>query len=65
MANDMDVSFSHFFYRENANMTIDAICGVCFSTAATARNRADLHQLEATHVCQGNREQAPHTMTVQ
>jgi hypothetical protein len=64
MANDMDVS-SQFFYRENANMTIDAICGVCFSTAATAHNRADLHKLEATHVCRGKSEQTPHTMTVQ
>jgi hypothetical protein len=65
MANDMNVSFSPFFYRENANMTIDAICGFCFSTAATAHNRAHLHQLEATHVCREKRAQTPHPATVQ
>jgi hypothetical protein len=30
-----DVHFHQFFYRINADKTIDAICGFCYMTAAT------------------------------
>jgi hypothetical protein len=51
MAPQKNVSYSQFFYRENADKTIDAICGFCFLTAATANDFADLHKLESAHVC--------------
>jgi hypothetical protein len=63
MANEKSGNSSHFFYRENPNRTIDAICGFCFSTAATAKNRADLREMEAAHVCWGTKAaEKPKTM---
>jgi hypothetical protein len=46
-----DVHFHQFFYRVNADKTIDAICGFCYMTAATADSRADLQLLERAHRC--------------
>jgi hypothetical protein len=45
------VSCSQFFHRVNSNKTMDAICLVCFLTAATSDNEADLHELELAHQC--------------
>jgi hypothetical protein len=36
------VSFAQFFYRDNPDNTIDAICGYCFLTVATANTRTEL-----------------------
>jgi hypothetical protein len=44
-------SYSQFFYRRNANKTMDAICGFCFLTVASAESEADLHALESVHQC--------------
>jgi hypothetical protein len=44
-------SYSQFFYRRNANKTIDAICGFCFLTVASAESEADLHARESIHQC--------------
>jgi hypothetical protein len=44
-------SYSQYFYRRNANKTIDIICGFCFLTVATAETEADLHALESVHRC--------------
>jgi hypothetical protein len=40
-----------FFYRNNPDTTIDAICPYCFMTAATASNEADLQNLKSLHRC--------------
>jgi hypothetical protein len=45
------VSFAQFFYRVNPDNTIDAICGYCFSTVATANTRTELRLLESAHHC--------------
>ena len=45
------VSFAQFFYRDNSDNTIDAICGYCFSTVATANTRTELRLLESSHRC--------------
>jgi hypothetical protein len=42
---------SQFYYRVNADGTIDAICLRCYLTAAKAANEADLNELEAAHQC--------------
>jgi hypothetical protein len=42
---------SQFYYRENANGTMDSICLRCYLTAATAESEADLHEREAAHQC--------------
>jgi hypothetical protein len=44
-------SYSQFFYRRNPNHSIDAICGFCFLTIASADSEADLHALESVHQC--------------
>jgi len=51
-----DVSFHQFFYRVNPDKTIDAICGFCYLTAATAENPADLQMRERAHRCPGGRD---------
>jgi hypothetical protein len=51
MTGEKRASFAQFFYRINPDKTTDSICGFCFLTAATARNRAELQALEATHNC--------------
>lgn len=45
------VHFHQFFYRINADKTIDAICGFCYMTAATAATRAELEVKERAHRC--------------
>jgi hypothetical protein len=40
-----------FFYRINADKTIDSICGSCFLTVATGKSEAELHAQEAAHDC--------------
>jgi hypothetical protein len=40
-----------YFYRENPDKTVVAICPWCFMTAATASNEADLEYLESLHQC--------------
>jgi hypothetical protein len=45
------VSFAQFFYRVNPDTTIDAICGYCFLTVATANTRTELRLIEAAHHC--------------
>jgi hypothetical protein len=45
------VSFAQFFYRDNPDNTIDAICGYCFLTVATANTRSELRLLESAHHC--------------
>ena len=44
-------SYSQFFYRRNSDKTIDAICGFCFLTVASAENEVDLHAPESVHQC--------------
>jgi hypothetical protein len=53
MSDPKGVSCSGFFRRVNANKTIDAICLICFLTAATADTEADLYELEIAHRCTG------------
>ena len=43
--------YSEYFYRRNAENTIDAICGFCFLTVASAESEADLHARESVHQC--------------
>ena len=43
--------FHQFFYRINADNTIDAICAFCYMTAATAATRAELEVKERAHRC--------------
>jgi hypothetical protein len=43
--------FHQFFYRLNADKTIDAICAFCYMTAATAATRAELEVKERAHRC--------------
>lgn len=40
-----------FFYRINADKTIDSICGACFLTVATGKSEVELHAQEAAHDC--------------
>ncbi len=44
-------SYSQFFYRRNVDSTIDAICGFCFLTVASAASETDLHARESIHQC--------------
>jgi len=48
------VSFAQFFYRVNTDSTIDAICGYCFLTVATANTRTELRLLESAHHCRNS-----------
>ena len=48
------VHFHQFFYRINADKTIDAICAFCYMTAATAATRAELEVKERAHRCPGS-----------
>jgi hypothetical protein len=45
------VSFAQYFYRDNPDSTIDAICGYCLLTVATANTRTELRLLESAHHC--------------
>jgi hypothetical protein len=45
------VSFAQFFYRVNPDSTIDAFCGYCFLTVATANTRTELRRFESAHHC--------------
>jgi hypothetical protein len=45
------VSFAQFFHRVNADGTIDAICGYCLSTAATANTQTEIRLLQSAHHC--------------
>jgi hypothetical protein len=47
----ISVSFAQFFYRVNTDCTIDAICGYCFLTVATANTLTELRVLESAHHC--------------
>jgi len=40
-----------FFYRMNADKTIDSICAFCYLTVATGESEAELHVQEAAHDC--------------
>jgi hypothetical protein len=40
-----------FFYRINADKTIDSICGFCYLTVAAGESEAELHTQEAAHDC--------------
>jgi hypothetical protein len=40
-----------YFYRTNADNTVDAICPLCFMTAATGANEEDVRRQEAMHRC--------------
>jgi hypothetical protein len=46
-----NVHFHQFFYRINADKTIDAICAFCYMTAATAATRTELEVKERAHRC--------------
>ena len=46
-----NVHFHQFFYRINADKTIDAICAFCYLTAATAQTHAELRLQECAHRC--------------
>jgi hypothetical protein len=48
------VSFAQFFYRVNPDTTIDAICGYCFLTVATANTRTELRLRESAHHCRNS-----------
>jgi hypothetical protein len=43
-----------FYRRKNPDGTVDAICLICYLTAAKADNEADLHEKEAAHRCDGS-----------
>jgi hypothetical protein len=45
------VSFAQYFYRVNADGTLDSICGYCFLTVATADTENELRRLESAHRC--------------
>jgi hypothetical protein len=47
----INVCFAQFFYRVNPNKTMDAICGFCFKSSATAEDQADLRRWETAHLC--------------
>jgi hypothetical protein len=40
-----------FFYRMNADKTIDSICAFCYLTVATSESEAELHVQETAHDC--------------
>jgi hypothetical protein len=40
-----------FFYRINADKTIDSICGFCYLTVAAGESEAELYALESAHDC--------------
>jgi hypothetical protein len=51
MSNTKAVDCSQFAYRRNRGGSIDSICRICFLTAATADNEAQLHEREKDHCC--------------
>jgi hypothetical protein len=59
-----NLSPSQFVVRRNDNGTVDAICLVCFLTAATAGTEAELHERENAHQCQGLAIVASRTLCV-
>jgi hypothetical protein len=40
-----------FFYRINADKTIDSIYGFCYLTVAAGESEAELYALESAHDC--------------
>jgi hypothetical protein len=48
---DVDCSQLAFAYRRNGDGSIDSICRICYLTAATADNEAELHEREKDHCC--------------
>jgi hypothetical protein len=46
---DVDCSQVAFAYRRNGDGSIDSICRICYLTAATADNEAELHEREKDH----------------
>jgi hypothetical protein len=50
---DVDCCRFVFAYRRNSDGSIDLICLICFLTAATADNEAELHEREKSHCCSG------------
>jgi hypothetical protein len=40
-----------YTHRKNANGTWDAICMICFRTAATAHTESNLRETETLHRC--------------
>ena len=44
-------AFAQFFYRVNADKTIDAICSYCFTESASAARKEDLETWQTAHRC--------------
>jgi hypothetical protein len=53
MSNTKAVDCCQFAYRRNGDGSIDSICRICYLTAATADNEAELHEREKGHCCTG------------
>ena len=51
MAPAKSVSFCQFFYRRNSDNSIDAICGYCLLTVATADTETEIQARTSSHVC--------------
>jgi hypothetical protein len=52
MPNASGMRFAQFFHRRNKDASFDSICGLCFSTVATAEAEPDLHLRELAHQCE-------------
>jgi hypothetical protein len=53
-----------YFYRESPDKTIAAICPLCFMTAASASNEADLQYLTSLHQCPTEASSRANTFTL-
>jgi hypothetical protein len=51
MSNTKAVDCCQFAYRRNGDGSIDSICRICYLTAATADDEAELHEREKDHRC--------------
>jgi hypothetical protein len=51
VADTKDLGFSPFLYRFNPDKTIDAICSICWLTAATGKDQDAVRAQEAAHQC--------------
>ena len=44
-------AFAQFFYRVNADKSIDAICGYCFTESGPSVKKEELQSWETAHRC--------------
>lgn len=55
MADTVVANVPQFYRRVNPDGTVDAICLICYLTAATAESEAELHQQQSAHRCHDQR----------